>query len=71
MGRLDPATGKIDEFPIFVKNPVARKGGMDSEGNVWVGLHGAGKLMKDRLQDRQNDHLRSAHRGCRTVLRSG
>jgi virginiamycin B lyase len=46
MGRLDPATGKIDEFPIFVKNPVARKGGMDSEGNVWVGLHGAGKLMK-------------------------
>jgi virginiamycin B lyase len=46
MGRIDPATGKIDEFPIFVKNPVARKGGMDSEGNVWVGLHGVGKLMK-------------------------
>ena len=46
MGRIDPKTGKIDEFPIFVKNPVARKGGMDSEGNVWVGLHGAGKLMK-------------------------
>ena len=46
MGRLDPATGKIDEFPIFVQNPVARKGGMDSQGNVWVGLHGAGKLMK-------------------------
>jgi len=46
MGRIDPVTGKIDEFPIFVKNPVARKGGMDSEGNVWVGLHGAGQLMK-------------------------
>jgi virginiamycin B lyase len=46
MGRIDPATGKIDEFPIFVKNPVARKAGMDSEGNVWVGLHGAGRLMK-------------------------
>jgi virginiamycin B lyase len=46
MGRIDPVTGKIDEFPIFVKNPVARKGGMDSEGNVWVGLHGVGKLMK-------------------------
>jgi virginiamycin B lyase len=46
MGRIDPATGKIDEFPIFVKNPVARKGGMDAEGNVWVGLHGVGKLMK-------------------------
>ncbi|HEX9444742.1 MAG TPA: carboxypeptidase regulatory-like domain-containing protein [Candidatus Binatia bacterium] len=46
MGRIDPATGKIDEYPIFVKNPVARKGGMDADGNVWVGLHGAGKLMK-------------------------
>jgi virginiamycin B lyase len=46
MGRIDPATGKIDEYEIFVKNPVARKGGMDSSGNVWVGLHGVGKLMK-------------------------
>ena len=46
MGRVDPVTGKIDEFEIFVKNAVARKAGMDSEGNVWVGLHGAGKLMK-------------------------
>jgi len=46
MGRIDPVTGKIDEFEIPVKNAVARKGGMDSEGNVWVGLHGAGKLMK-------------------------
>jgi virginiamycin B lyase len=46
LGRIDPVTGKIDEFEIPVKNPVARKGGMDSEGNVWVGLHGAGKLMK-------------------------
>jgi virginiamycin B lyase len=46
MGRVDPVSGTIDEFPIFVKNPVARKGGMDFEGNVWVGLHGVGKLMK-------------------------
>ena len=46
VGRIDPATGKIDEFEIPVKNAVARKGGMDSAGNVWVGLHGAGKLMK-------------------------
>lgn len=46
MGRIDPVTGKIDEFPIFVKSPVARKAGMDSEGNIWVGLHGAGRLMK-------------------------
>ena len=46
MGRLDPATGNIDEYEIFVKNPVARKAGMDSADNVWVGLHSAGKLMK-------------------------
>jgi virginiamycin B lyase len=46
MGRIDPATGRIDEFEIPVKNSVPRKGGMDSAGNVWVGLHGAGKLMK-------------------------
>jgi len=46
MGRIDPSTGKIEEFEIPVKNAVARKTGMDSEGNVWVGLHGAGKLMK-------------------------
>lgn len=46
MGRIDPAIGKIDEYEIFVKNPVARKSGMDSSGNVWVGLHGVGKLMK-------------------------
>ena len=46
MARLDPVTGKFDEFEIPVKDPVARKGGMDSEGNIWVGLHGAGQLMK-------------------------
>ena len=46
MGRIDPATGKIDEYEIFVKNAVARKSGMDSSGNVWVGLHGVGQLMK-------------------------
>jgi virginiamycin B lyase len=46
MGRMDPVTGKIDEFEVPVKNAVPRKAGMDSEGNVWVGLHGAGILMK-------------------------
>lgn len=46
VGRLDPATGKFDEYPIPVPKPTARKAGMDSEGNPWVGLHGAGKLMK-------------------------
>jgi streptogramin lyase len=46
MARIDPVTGKIDEFPIPVHDPVARKAGMDSAGNIWVGLHGAGHLMK-------------------------
>ena len=46
MARIDPVSGKIEEFPIPVHDPVARKGGMDSEGNIWVGLHGAGHLMK-------------------------
>lgn len=46
MGRIDPVSGKIDEFDIPVKNSVPRKMGADAEGNLWVGLHGAGKLMK-------------------------
>lgn len=46
MGRVDPVTGKIDEFEIPVKDSVPRKMGMDAEGNLWVGLHGAGKVMK-------------------------
>lgn len=46
MGRIDPVTGKIDEFDIPVADSVPRKMGTDAEGNIWVGLHGAGKLMK-------------------------
>lgn len=46
MGRIDPVTGKIDEFEIPVKDSVPRKLGADADGNIWVGLHGAGKLMK-------------------------
>jgi len=46
MGRIDPVSGKIDEFDIPLKNSVPRKMGADAEGNLWVGLHGAGKLMK-------------------------
>jgi streptogramin lyase len=29
-----------------VKDPVARKLGADWEGNLWVGLHGAGELLR-------------------------
>ncbi len=46
VARVDPVTGEFEEFPIPVEGPVARKAGMDSEGNIWVGLHAAGKLMK-------------------------
>jgi virginiamycin B lyase len=45
IGRLDPATGKIDEF----KTPgvdVPRRMGADWEGNIWVGFHETSKLVK-------------------------
>lgn len=46
LGRVDPVTGHIDEFEIPVKGGVPRKGGPDVDGNVWFGLHGAGKVVK-------------------------
>jgi virginiamycin B lyase len=45
IGRLDPTTGKIDEF----KTPgvdVPRRMGADWDGNIWVGFHETGKLVK-------------------------
>jgi virginiamycin B lyase len=45
IGRLDPVTGKIDEFPT-PGNDVPRRMGADWEGNVWVGFHETGKLVK-------------------------
>jgi len=46
IARVDPKTGAFEEFPLPVKDPVARKAGADWDGNIWVGLHGAGKLLK-------------------------
>jgi virginiamycin B lyase len=46
IARVDRATGKFDEYPLGVKDPVARKLGADWDGNLWVGLHGAGKLLR-------------------------
>jgi streptogramin lyase len=46
IARIDRVTGKFDEYPLSVKDPVARKLGADWDGNLWVGLHGAGKLLK-------------------------
>ena len=45
IGRLDPATGKIDEFPTPGKD-IPRRMGTDWEGNLWVGFHETGKLVK-------------------------
>jgi virginiamycin B lyase len=45
LGRLDPATGKIDEFPTPGVD-VPRRMGADWEGNLWIGFHESGKLVK-------------------------
>ncbi len=44
IGRLDPETGKIDEF----KTPgldIPRRMGADWEGNLWIGFHEASQLV--------------------------
>jgi virginiamycin B lyase len=46
LGRLDPSTGKIDEFETPIPGSIPRRMGADRAGNIWVGLHGAGKLLK-------------------------
>ena len=46
VGRLDPATGKIDEFQVPIQGAVPRKVGVDSNGNIWVGLHETGQLLR-------------------------
>jgi virginiamycin B lyase len=45
IGRLDPTTGKIDEFPTPGLD-VPRRMGTDWEGNLWIGFHETGKLVK-------------------------
>jgi len=45
MGRLDPVTGKIDEFPTPGQD-IPRRMGTDWEGNLWVAYHKTGKLVK-------------------------
>jgi virginiamycin B lyase len=49
VGRLDPATGKIDEFPVPADKgdvSIPRRMGTDTAGNIWVALHQSGKLVK-------------------------
>ena len=45
IGRLDPVTGKIDEFPT-PGNDIPRRMGADWNGDIWVAYHRAGKLVK-------------------------
>jgi virginiamycin B lyase len=45
IGRLDPATGKIDEFRT-PGTDVPRRMGTDWDGNLWIGFHETGKLVK-------------------------
>ena len=47
MARVDPKTGAVDEFEIPVEGiSYPRRVDTDPEGNVWVALWRAGKLMK-------------------------
>lgn len=46
IGRLDPDSGKIDEWEPPIPNSIPRRMGSDTAGNIWVGLHQAGQLMK-------------------------
>ncbi len=46
IGRLDPETGKIDEYEPPLPNSIPRRMGSDIQGNIWVGLHESGKLVK-------------------------
>lgn len=45
IGRLDPKTGKIDEFPTGGQD-VPRRMGADWNGDLWVGFHETSQLVK-------------------------
>ena len=45
IGRLDPQTGEIDDFPVPIPNSVPRKVTTDAQGNVWLALHETGQLV--------------------------
>ncbi len=54
MLRVDPATGKVEEFKIPLQEEAfPRRLGADAEGNLWVGLWRAGKLMKIDYKTKQ------------------
>ena len=45
IGRLDPTTGKIDEYPTPGID-IPRRMGADWNGDLWIGFHETGKLVK-------------------------
>jgi streptogramin lyase len=46
IGRLDPKTGEIDDFPVPIDGAIPRKVTADADGNIWVALHETGQLLK-------------------------
>ena len=54
MARVDPVTGKVDEYKIpYEGHAYPRRMGADANGDLWVGLWKAGKLMKIDHKTRQ------------------
>ena len=54
MARADPKTGKVEEFAIpYDGVAYPRRMNSDWDGNVWVGLWNAGKLMKIDYKTKQ------------------
>ncbi len=54
MGRLDPVTGKIDEYQIpYDGHAFPRRMNSDAHGDLWVALWEAGKLMKIDYKTRE------------------
>ena len=54
MARVDPATGKVEEFKIpFDGLAYPRRMSHDARGDVWVGLWNAGLLMKVDYETKQ------------------
>jgi len=45
IGRLDPATGKIQEYPTPGED-IPRRMGADWNGDLWIGFHESSKLVK-------------------------
>jgi streptogramin lyase len=54
MARADPVTGKVQEFKIpYSGSAYPRRMNNDADGNLWVALWDAGKLMKIDYKTRQ------------------